>query len=164
MRADEFGLGIPSTGLRLPLWRSVSADGDADPAIGRFLPPDHRHEIRSRSVVAQWALVSTTDCGVRMPSEFAWALMTEPNFPDFVAARVADGTIDLPTVQALIAEPDLRRRNTLRSGDHVAFMHRGTDLWAAFRHEDPRKAVLWRDVDPRDRQPPGPPCPNLPPR
>lgn len=155
VRTRELGLAI-TPDLRLPLWRSADASAATEPEIAGFLAPDHVHDHDAPgiggSTSGPYVVLGEVRCGRNFPSEFAMALMNEPGFPDFVAARIADGTVDLATVRALIAEPCHRQRDDTYTADHLAFMHRGTDLYAAFHHTDPRTTALWADVDPRDRR------------
>jgi hypothetical protein len=146
MQRVEFGLAL-SERTRLPLSRSEVVDREPASGVARFLPSTHRHDSARRGMGAHMSgpyLLPMIACGGDFPSGFARALADDPTFGDYVAERVADGSVPLETVRALIAVPSVRRyRSDAFTPELLPLMRRGCELYAAFDHADPVTCTLW---------------------
>ena len=164
MVRQEYGLAV-STHLRLPFSRSVEVNRESEHGIARFLAPAHRHDSDRPGMSSSMRgpyLGGFIACGGEFPSAFARALAGTEGFADYVAARVADGSVAVETVRALIAVPGTGHRSSLADDpDRFPLLRRGCDLYAGFQHVDPRACGLWGDVDPFESASPAqkPPCP-----
>ncbi len=70
-----------------------------------------------------------------METGFARALAWEPGFSEFVADRVADGTVTLGTVRTLIALPK-EAWDGAATSEQRSVMSEGTKLYADFKGKD----------------------------
>jgi len=131
VRLEEYGV-CWSEDARLPVWRRTVA-GDPPDSIRRYVAGDHVHDslvpVSIRNMT-RFDGERVHRCQFTFPyGGFAWALMNEPDFSTFLDARIADGSLDVATVRALIAVPPRWRRET-PVDEHLLGV--GRDLYAAF--------------------------------
>ena len=146
METLEFGVAITDD-LRLPLWRSTRATAEPPECVARFIPTGHVHDADRRGLGAAMDgpyLMHALWCGRSLPGGFARELGADADFAEFVAARVADKSVPIATVRALIAVPDLRRDEDFAEDPvHRALMRQGDELLASFRRVDPATIDVW---------------------
>ena len=149
----ERGAGVPE-GRHMRFVRSARLVEEPPPAVRRFLEPDHVHDQDGRA--GGWSSFGPFGFGAlscRHESDrggFADALWTEPAFGDYLAARVADGTTDVETVRALIAESP----HANGESPSATIRRQGRELYFAFHGPDPGRDDVWHYVDPA--------CPRVP--
>jgi len=148
---DEYGFAW-SESERWPLRRSATLTDEPPESIRRFLPADHVHDSSARGMGwSHWqclGLAGAIGCGGRIPvGRFAYALECEPEFAKFLDARVADGSLDVATVRALIAVPPNRRGDDEPAGD-ARLLAKGRELYASFSPRTGSGADVWDYMPP----------------
>jgi hypothetical protein len=143
-RVDEYGLAWDESSA-LPLRRTATLTKEPPDSIRRFLAADHVHDAFAPGMGWSFRQLfgSAIACGHGIPvGGFASALESEPEFATFLDARIADGSLDVATVRALIAFPPDR----LWNGGHAVdapLLDEGRVLYAAFSHRTGRGANVW---------------------
>jgi hypothetical protein len=149
-RVDEYGLAW-SESARWPLRRVATLSREPSEPLRRFLAADHVHDSSAPGMGwSHWqclGLAGAIGCGRRIPvGGFAHALECEPEFATFLEARIADGSLDIATVRALIAVPPNRRDDDGRVDERL--LAKGRELYAAFSSRTGRGADVWDYMPP----------------
>jgi hypothetical protein len=108
---DEYGFALSYSAF-LRLWTTTTLAEGAPKSIGHFIASDHVHDSSAGGGdISIHGLSESGDFEGPLPyGGFAWALIQVPDFATYLDGRLADGSLDIDTVRALIAVPPERDR------------------------------------------------------